>query len=141
MFLQTDKSGSALDLLNNEPVELQSSNNSTAVCLVRPVHIPANHGRVVEVKPDSTLTQSHHVLFVARNKLADQGLSIEDGIIELQNTTSFMLAVCNHNSTPIDLEMNQVVGSLVPEAKIVESVGESDEHVAIWRLPHQYNQN
>ena len=102
------------------------------VCLVRPVHIPANHGRVVEVKPDSTLTLNHHVLFEsAQNTLAEKGLSIEDGIIELQNSTSFMLAVCNHNSTPIDLEMNEVVGSLVPEANIVENIEESDEHMSV----------
>jgi hypothetical protein len=70
MFLQAHTDGSAVDLLNNEAVTLQLRSQPAVVCLVRPVHIPAYHGRLVDVTCDSTLVKDDTLFESAREELA-----------------------------------------------------------------------
>ena len=71
------------------------------------------------------------VLF--ESALAKQGLSIEDAIICAQNSKCFTLAIPNYNFTPIDLTGDQIIGSLVEEATIVESTN-IESHINAIRV-------
>jgi hypothetical protein len=121
MFLQAHKDGSAVDLLNNEAVTLQPRSQPAVVCLVRPVHIPAYHGRLVDVTCDSTLVKDDTLFESAREDLAKQGLSIEDGVIKARNDATFTIEVHNCNSIPVDLMTDQILGNIVPDTTIVET--------------------
>ncbi len=136
-FLQTDKDGSAIDLLKNESVQLQPEGKSTAVCLVRPVHIPGSHERLVEVSANM-IPENKDILFEsARDDLARQGLSIEDGIIMKGGDNSFVVAVRNYSAMPIDLGIDQVIGNLVPDTHVEEPEEPSegiDSHINAIRV-------
>ena len=126
LFLQSDKDGTAVNLLNDEPVKLQPKPQSTTVCLVRPIHIPANHERLVVTADTPSINKD--ILFEStQEELAKQGLSIEDGIVMPGGDRNFVVAVRNYNSMPVDLETNQVLGNLVTDAFIIKTTEEYDD--------------
>ena len=129
MFLQANNDGSAVDLLNKKQVQLQQESPSAVVHLVRPVHIPANHERMIEAKINGTRINGDALFESAQQNLAKRGLSIEDGIIKAEDCECFTLAIRNYNSVPIDLPADQIVGSLVQDATVMEGIETTTEDI------------
>lgn len=142
--LQVDKDGSAIDLLSKQPVTIWRADSAAVVHLVRPVHLPANHGQLVAVKVDGTTIEKDALFESAREDLAKQGLSIEDTIIEAPNSVHFTLAIRNYNSSPVDLTADQHIGSLTQEITIVkpedlEKDMNTENHVGTIRVDCHQN--
>ena len=88
--------------------------------MVWPVHLPAHHGWLVGVKVDGATIENDVLFKSAQEDLAKHSLSIEDAIIGAQNSECFTLAIRNYNSTPIDLTTDEIIGTLVQEATLIE---------------------
>ena len=94
-----------------------------------PVHIPAHHGKVVDVMSSSVLVENNPLFESAREGLAEQGLSIEDGIAKAQSDSTFTIMIQNCNPVPVDLTTDQILGNIVPNVMIVERTGDTTRNL------------
>lgn len=65
----------------------------------------------------------------SQNDLSNQGMSIEIGVVVPGDDRNFVMTVCNYNLIPVDLDANQVLEILVPDACIVNNPKDCNDPV------------
>ena len=114
MFLQTNPDGTAVNLLNQQEVQIktEATTADAVVHLVQPVHLPANHGKLLKVKLEGDYSGKTTLFESAQKDLVRQGLIIEDGLVTPDKDGHFILHVQNHYMSPVNVTPSQVLGHL-----------------------------
>jgi hypothetical protein len=75
---------------------------------------------------DGNGANSEMLFLSAREDLAEQGLSMEDGLVASLSSGRFALPIHNHSLTPLNLPADQILGNLVEDVTIVEPIADTD---------------
>ena len=81
------------------------------VRLLQAVRFPANHGRMVRAAVDRPLSGAVR-MFEPSGDLTKTGLSMEQGMVELDGNSVVTLVVQNQSPSPVYLPGEQVLGKL-----------------------------
>ena len=93
---------------------------NAVIHLVKSVHLPATHTKLVHVKVEGNVPGETANFESARCNLAKQGLVIDDGVVDPDKDGCFILPIQNHSLTPVNLAKDEVLGTLATETTVME---------------------
>ena len=82
------------------------------VCLIKATRLPARHVKLVRARIDCPWEKSFSLFESAKESLEQEGLQMEDGVAEPDESGIVTLAVQNHSPEPVCLKKGQVLGKL-----------------------------
>ena len=113
-----------VDLLDDESSgklkasEPNGEHKDAAVCLLRAVHVPGRHTKLVRAK----ITGKHNTLSCFEpsfNILTERGLCMAEAVVEPDDNNCVVMSLENHNCDPVQVEAGQLLGA-VTEVTVCE---------------------